>query len=226
MMDKQSLILGLARACLVILLLGIVVRPVMPGFAAARIAVADDDKGHDDHSEQGGEQDKGKGHDKANKDNGNKGKDKKDKKDKKGDDEDTVVVAPNVTPIPATVLPSPTAVPEQTGTLRVVAMSCQTRPADGADWKAVCTTAVDGALFDLEGLDGPFAQWHRDLKADAAGTAALDRLPAARYQLVQLNDDWCRAESDRVDAAGDVVIEGGNTTTVWVFNCATTAVGS
>jgi hypothetical protein len=216
MQIKQSLILGIARACVLILLLGAVVRPVTPAFSAARVALADDDKGHG--GEHGSEKDKGKADEKANKDNGNKGK--KEKKEKKGDDEDTVVVAPNVTPIPTAVaLPSPTAVPNQTGTLRVVAMSCQTRPADGADWTAVCTTAVDGALFDLEGLDGPFAQWHRDLKADASGNATLDRLPAARYRLEQKNDDWCRAESNRVDADGDVVIEGGNTTTVWVFNC-------
>jgi hypothetical protein len=187
----------------------------------------DDDRGEsdddDDNDDDDGNSSSGPGQ--SGKDN-NGPKEKKEKKDKPGkgndDDEDddvTVVLVPDVTP-PAEA-PKATATPklDATGALRIVVRDCVGHPADDADWEQVCTTALTQASFELEARDGAFAGWHRDLKVGADGTIELGQLPVGRYALEQDDDDWCRAESDRVDSKGELVIDGGETTTVWIFHC-------
>jgi hypothetical protein len=138
------------------------------------------------------------------------------------DDDGEIVVVRDVTPIPVpTAAPSPPSAPEREppGALRVVAMGCADFLTNDADWESACTLPVDAARFELTGVDGPFADWSRSLVTGADGVATLDELPHARYSLVQDNTDWCHAESDRVDDAGNVVIRDGQITTVWIFNC-------
>jgi len=223
-------VLGIARICLVTILIAMAVSVVVPGSVSWRPALADnggddddDDKG-DDNSGHGGNHDDGGDHGEDHNDDRNedKEKDKEDKKGKGNGENVVVVVAPNVTPIPvptAAPTPSPTAAPETAGTLRVVAMSCSATPAAGADWASACTLPVDRAHFKVKALDGPLAEWFREIRADASGVAMLASLPPARYQLEQVSADWCRAESDRVDTDGDVVIAEGQVTTVWTYNC-------
>jgi hypothetical protein len=81
--------------------------------------------------------------------------------------------------------------------------------------------------YQLTALDGPFANWHRIVRSDENGRVELNELPTGTYDLIQKGDGWCRAESNRVDSAGHVVIDAGTVTTVWTFNCtAATPVGS
>lgn len=229
MENKRRLLLGAVRICLALVLLGAAAAIVAPNAVPGRVALADKG-GHgkgDKNDDDGGKKDKsknakhGKGNKKEKSNNGNKGhgNNGKGKKNKNDDEPVIVVVAPDVTPIPVTAVPTPTQAAEQSGSLRVVAMTCAVRPADGADWSASCTTPAQNARFDVTGVDGPMAGWHRTIDADSGGIATLDQLPPARYRLDQVRADWCHAESDRVDANGDLVVESGQTTTVWTFNC-------
>lgn len=193
------------------------------GRALENVVASDDDDDDDDDEE---DDDKG---DKDNEKDKEKDKDKDKGKGKGKDEGKGIVVADDVTPIPLpTAAPTPAAAPEPApaGSLRVIALQCAERPAPEADWDAACIQPVDGARFQLTGLDGPFAEWSRTLVADSDGVTVLDGLPPARYRLVQDHTDWCRAESDRVDDGGNVVIQDDLVTTVWVFNCPLGVAGS
>ena len=226
MRPTYEAILRVARMTLILILLGsmagLVVSHVVPaGAVLAGEGKDGKENGKDKNDKSGkGKEDKGDegnghGNGKGNGNNRGEGGDE-------DDDDDVIVVVRDVTPIPLpTAAPSPTPAPEAepAGALRVVAMGCADTPTEFADWEAACTRPVDGARFQLTGIDGPFEHWSRSLVAGVDGVAALDKLPPARYSLVQHNTDWCRAESDRVDNAGSVVIENGQITTVWIFNC-------
>lgn len=233
--NTRNLIFGIVRLSLVIILLGLMVGGVTPGTFSSHSVLADDDEGDDD--EGGGNESNGNGDE-----NGKKDKKEKKDKDKEGEDDDDqdrgrgnddddegiVIVAPDVTPIPAPVTPAPTVSPEveENGTLRIVVKTCSIRPAADADWETACTLPVKDATFKIEAREGRFAGWYRDVEANDAGAASVEDLPVGRYALEQSRDDWCRAESDRVDANGDLVIERGQVTTVWIFNCADPPAGS
>ncbi len=51
------------------------------------------------------------------------------------------------------------------------------------------------------------------------GEATFADLPPGRYDLDDVDGAWCHAESDAVNAEGDVVVEAGVATTVWLFYC-------
>ena len=245
----RSTFVRFARVLLVFLLIGGIAGAVAPANIHGVTVLAGNDKGqgngNGNSGDNGNQGDRGNGNEKdkegknnedkkdgkeEKKDNDDK-KDKDDKKDDRGkgnDDEVVVIVAQDATPVAApTAAPSPTPAlePDPAGSLRVVAMGCADTPSEDADWDAACTRPVDGAWFEFTGIDGPFAEWTRDLIAGVDGVASLDELPPARYSLVQNGTDWCRAESDRVDDAGNVVIQDGQVTTVWIFNCPLDAVG-
>lgn len=229
MSTTHHLTRSLVRIALVLLVIGTVVAAAAPGIGGDQPVVAAKDKNDAGNAE------------KAKPDRKEK-PEKKEKKDKPGeddsdhdrgygnddDDEVVVIVAPNVTPVPAPVTPEATSTPDNaaSGSLRIVVLACPGRPADTADWETICTEPVAQTGFELEARDGDFAGWHRDVSAGDTGDVTIQSLPAGRYGLEQLHDDWCRAESDRVDANGDLVIEPAQLTTVWIFNCATPSLGS
>jgi len=236
MRPAHNAILRVTRMALILILLGsmagVVVSHVVPAGAVLagegkdgkengkdkndKSGKGNDDKGAKNADDQDeGDEGNGHGNGKGNGNNRGEGGDE-------DDDDDEIVVVRDMTPIPIpTAAPSPTPAPEAepAGALRVVALGCADTPTEVADWEAACTRPVDGARFQLTGIDGPFEKWSRSLVAGVDGVATLDELPPARYSLVQHNTDWCRAESDRVDDAGSVVIEDGQITTVWIFNC-------
>jgi len=49
--------------------------------------------------------------------------------------------------------------------------------------------------------------------------ATFASLDPGAYRLDLTGIDWCHAESDNVDASGDVVVEAGAEATVWIFTC-------
>ena len=182
------------------------------GSGAERVAAQNDD---DDDDEDGddGDDEEGNGNGQGNRNNRGEGD------DDDGEGRDIVVVR-DVTPIPQpTAVSTPVPEADAAGTLRVVAMACADTPGKDSDWEAACARPENGARFELTGIDGPFAEWSRDLTAGADGVATLDELPPARYSLVQVDAGWCRAESDRVDDSGNIVIQDGQVTTVWIYNC-------
>jgi hypothetical protein len=227
--DSEST-LRFARIAGTLLLLGVLVGVVVSDVVPVNHAFAKEGHGKngDDHDDRG----KGNDKDKDKDDHDNRGKgNKKDKDDKphdnsgNGNGEQIVVVpvrelAAVSTPTSApTPMPAATPEKEQAGTLRVIAMSCSVVPAAGDDWEEECSQRQSGARFEVKALDGSLTGWFRSFSTDAEGVAVLDDLPPANYRLEQIAADWCHAESDNVDSAGNVIIVGGETTTVWIYNC-------
>jgi hypothetical protein len=109
------------------------------------------------------------------------------------------------------------------GAIVIQAFACPNDAAPVAeserDWFAVCTQPAFGATFELTALDGDNAGWQRRETADAGGVLRAADLTPGRYRIVQIGANWCHAESDRVDAGGNVLVKAGERASVWIFDC-------
>jgi hypothetical protein len=54
---------------------------------------------------------------------------------------------------------------------------------------------------------------------DGDGILRFTRLQPGTYDLQEVDATWCHAESDSVDAQGQVVVAAGERASVWIFNC-------
>ena len=139
---------------------------------------------------------------------------------------------PTGTAVPATT-PEPTAesttyvlltpdAAEAMGSIRVVAYACSTTPTTADfDWYGECAPAEVGARFRLERRTETSLEPVTTTATDANAEVRFGELESGAYRLTQVDADWCHAESDSVDETGDVLVEGGQVSNVWVFTCAT-----
>ena len=58
-----------------------------------------------------------------------------------------------------------------------------------------------------------------EAETDEAGAAMFGAVSPGTWALDDETANWCHAESDNVTATGDVVVEAGQETTVWLFYC-------
>lgn len=119
--------------------------------------------------------------------------------------------------------PASTPTPE-TGSLAVVVATCADVPADasGFDWFGQCQPDGNGDEFRLTEASGDGMQaWMAT--PDGEGTALFETMEPGEYRLETMGEPWCHAASDRVTADSTVVIEAGQRTTVYVFQCEDTA---
>ncbi|MDF2759532.1 MAG: hypothetical protein K0S99_2164, partial [Thermomicrobiales bacterium] len=98
------------------------------------------------------------------------------------------------------------------------------QPQESYDWFGQCTAPVTGMSFSLYpegGADTPLAT----SDTNAQGRARFGNLPPGTYQLKPegaLGSEsmiWCYAESDRVDANGNIIVEPDVESHVWSFTC-------
>ncbi len=126
---------------------------------------------------------------------------------------DLTAEIPDATP-PATPDDEPA-----TGTLTVSTYGCTGVPADTTefDWYGACDVGGDHR-FVLAPAEDDASDL---LAADTvkSGEATFTDLPPGLYDLDDIDANWCHAESDAVNAEGDVVVEAGADTTVWLFYC-------
>jgi hypothetical protein len=116
--------------------------------------------------------------------------------------------------------PEPTAPPVTTGTVVVEAFACVNVPADTTDfdWYGACdpdTAAHRYLLAQDTAATNPLLA----AQTDDTGAAAFTDLGPGAYSLDDADARWCKAESDNVNTDGNVVVEAGATTTVWLFYC-------
>jgi hypothetical protein len=115
--------------------------------------------------------------------------------------------------------------PDNTGAIIAEAKMCSIpQPQQGFDWFGQCTTPVTGMNFSLypeSGATTPLAT----SDTNAQGRARFGNLPPGTYQLKPegaLGSEsiiWCYAESDRVDANGNIIVEADAESHVWSFTC-------
>jgi hypothetical protein len=105
------------------------------------------------------------------------------------------------------------------GAIVVEARSCtipQAQP--GYDWFGQCTIPATNQTFSLYpegGETSPLAT----APANEQGRVRFGDLPPGTYTLRPEGAVWCYAESDRVDANGNVLVESGLESHVWSFTC-------
>jgi hypothetical protein len=115
--------------------------------------------------------------------------------------------------------------PDNAGAIIAEAKMCSIpQPQEGFDWFGQCTAPVTGMSFSLypeSGATTPLAT----SETNAQGRARFGNLPPGTYQLKPegaLGSEsmiWCYAESDRVDANGNIIVEPDVESHVWSFTC-------
>jgi len=105
-----------------------------------------------------------------------------------------------------------------TGSIDVRAAACDVAAPgpQGYDWHGQCSRPAAGAGFALAPKAGGAQQ---TATASADGLARFAKLAPGLYSLSQTDGTWCHAESDGVDASGNVVVKANARTTVWIFDC-------
>ncbi len=107
-----------------------------------------------------------------------------------------------------------------TGAVVVHATTCDVASPDAVtDWFRACLTPDAGATFALVPTGEADAGGPRTGVTAADGKLRFGQLPPGTYQLTLVNGAWCHAESDGVDARGNVIVEAGRRTNVWIFRC-------
>ena len=102
------------------------------------------------------------------------------------------------------------------GSITVIKFLCEGKQDNDYDWDEECDSYGGGAEFALTSVAKG---------TSTAGTTGTDGrvvfsgLANGAYGLDETSGDWCRAEADRVDANGNVRVENGGNTNVYVYNC-------
>jgi hypothetical protein len=114
---------------------------------------------------------------------------------------------------------------DSTGAIIAEAKMCSIpQPQQGFDWFGQCTAPVTGMSFSLY-PEGGAATPLATSDTNAQGRARFGNLPPGTYQLKPegaLGSEsmiWCYAESDRVDANGNIIVEPDAESHVWSFTC-------
>jgi hypothetical protein len=93
------------------------------------------------------------------------------------------------------------------------------QPQEGYDWFGQCTTPVAEMSFSLAAANGGDGALPAAGATNEQGRARFGELTPGAYLLQPEGTLWCYAESDRVDANGNVLVEAGLESHVWSFVC-------
>lgn len=117
----------------------------------------------------------------------------------------------------------PTVIPGQTsGSITVHKFLCQGKAIVAYNWDTDCKPQTTPAGFSLQSADGrPIAVG----STDSSGIVQYTRLTNGAYRLDETTGNWCHAEADRVDTAGNVLVANGGNTDVFIYNCSVRQVG-
>ena len=90
---------------------------------------------------------------------------------------------------------------------------------DGFDWYEECESQGSGVRFSQAVWDGTRFVPKSTGATNEDGLLRFSRLQPGTYQLKEIGAEWCHAESDSVNAQGNVVVRAGQRANVWIFNC-------
>jgi hypothetical protein len=110
--------------------------------------------------------------------------------------------------------------PDNAGAIIAEARVCPiAQPQEGYDWFGQCTTPAPDMSFSLSSPNGGDGTLPGTAETNAQGRARFGELAPGAYLLQPEGTLWCYAESDRVDADGNVLVEAGLESHVWSFVC-------
>lgn len=108
--------------------------------------------------------------------------------------------------------------PPSLGSIAVSAFACLDAAAGSeGDWFGRCTDPALPFGLTLTPVEPAGSAVGRDL--NDLGRTRFTSLAPGRYRLDAPDGAWCRAESDAVNEAGEVVVEAGRESNVWLFTC-------
>ncbi|MFL5761909.1 MAG: prealbumin-like fold domain-containing protein [Thermomicrobiales bacterium] len=118
-----------------------------------------------------------------------------------------------------TTKPTSTELSATSGAVRVIAYKCPAGTTEQtADWYAKCTQPAASVTFNVV-QTGVSSDNGKTGTTDDKGNVSFTNLAPATYHLTEENGDWCHAESDSVNAQGDVIVRANERSTVWIFHC-------
>ncbi|MGH2534455.1 MAG: hypothetical protein ACRDJW_19480 [Thermomicrobiales bacterium] len=102
------------------------------------------------------------------------------------------------------------------GSITIHKFLCQGKDDNTYNWEQECVNFGSGAEFELQTSGGdPIVRRTTNLN----GLATFANLDDGAYGLDETTGDWCHAEADHVDSAGNVLVQNGGDTDVFVYNC-------
>lgn len=123
----------------------------------------------------------------------------------------------NVPPAVPSVTPS-----DGGGSITVYKFVCLGKSVTAYNWETDCVVESAPVGFSLKTAAGrPIAVG----TTAANGQLTFTNLANGAYRLDETTGDWCHAEADRVDAAGNVLVVNGADTGVYIYNCSLKQVG-
>jgi hypothetical protein len=132
---------------------------------------------------------------------------------------DTPAASATETTVPV-MTPTPD-VTDSSGAVLVQVYQCPIANADAAgddyDWYGACTPGGGNHSFALTGKDAASPGQTQATMDD--GQVQFGDVAPGLYSLTLTEGAWCHAESDEVDAGGNVIVTAGEQTTVWIFTC-------
>jgi hypothetical protein len=107
------------------------------------------------------------------------------------------------------------------GAIAVAGFACQVSSAQpGFDWFGQCQSPAAGMAFDVFDTAGSSTTPVASGTTNNSGRIRFPNLPPGTYKLSPNGANWCHAESDSVDAQGNVIVKAGADSNVWIFTCA------
>jgi hypothetical protein len=106
--------------------------------------------------------------------------------------------------------------PTGQGSITVIKALCQGKENNAYDWANDCDPFGAGADFALTSISTGTTT---SGSTGSNSKLVFSGLANGSYALEETNGDWCHAEADHVDAGGNVVVQNGGNTNVYIYNC-------
>lgn len=121
-------------------------------------------------------------------------------------------------------------VPEQlskdTGGILVHKFSCPIdKPAKGYDWANECERSSEQVAFSIDIFNKEMQDFEpiKEVTANPDGLVRFTILDLGTYKLQEVGAKWCFAQSNSVNADGNVVVQPNRLSEVWIYNCVGTS---
>ncbi len=109
------------------------------------------------------------------------------------------------------------------GAIQVQKYNCPlTERQRGYDYENECERATEPVPFEIQQIDPKSGDLVGDpvrVNTNADGIVQFPMLLPGTYKLTEVDGEWCFAQSNSVDANGDVVVRQDKLSEVWVYNC-------
>jgi len=109
---------------------------------------------------------------------------------------------------------------ETAGAVLVYSLLCPAADLGGDyDWYASCTSSPARSEFELRTTDSSMVSEVLTTSSSGPEPAKFLLLDAGSYTLNEIGANWCHAESDNTNDRGEVIVQAGQRTSVWIFHC-------